>query len=82
MSQNAYILYIHVHTRLNNVHTSLYLQMYIHVYTMYIHIYTFSEMYIHVYSFPEMYMMCMYYSIVQTRHIHGSDMSVHVYARW
>ncbi len=29
-----------------------------------------------------MYMMCMYYSIVHTRHIHGSDMYIHVYARW
>ncbi len=29
-----------------------------------------------------MYKMCMYYSIVHTRLIHGSDMSVHVYARW
>ena len=28
-----------------------------------------------------MYMTCMYYSIVHTRHIHGSDMYIHVYAR-
>ncbi len=27
-------------------------------------------------------MMCMYYSIVHTRHIHGSDIYIHVYARW
>ncbi len=30
-------LYRHVHTRLNDVHTCLYISMYIHVYTMYIH---------------------------------------------
>jgi hypothetical protein len=29
-----------------------------------------------------MYTMCMYYSIVHTRHIHVSDLYVHVYARW
>ena len=29
-----------------------------------------------------MYMTRTYYSIVCTRHIHSTDMSVHVYARW
>jgi hypothetical protein len=29
-----------------------------------------------------MYTTCLDYSIVQTRRIHGSDMSVHLYARW
>ncbi len=82
-------LYKHVHTRLNDVHTWLYLSMYIHVYTMYIHVYKLTEMYIHVYKFPWMYVnvwtmykTCMYYSIVHTRLIHASDMYVHVYARW
>jgi hypothetical protein len=28
------------------------------------------------------YMIGMYYSIVHTYHIHGSDTYVHVYARW
>ncbi len=53
-------LYRHVHTRLDDVHTCLYISMYIHVYTMYIHVYTMyilhvyklTEMYIHVYKFP------------------------------
>ncbi len=27
-------------------------------------------------------MMCMYYSIVHTHHIHRSDMYIHFYARW
>jgi hypothetical protein len=39
-------LYKHVHTRLNNLHTCLYLSMYMHVYTMYIHVYKLTEMYI------------------------------------
>ena len=29
-----------------------------------------------------MYMICMYYSIVHTYHIHRSDMYVYIYARW
>ncbi len=75
-------LYKHVHTRLNNVHTCSYLFMYIHVYKlteMYIHAYKFPYMYAHVWT---MYMTCMYYTIVHIRLIHGSDMYVHVYARW
>ncbi len=67
----------------------LYFKIFVHVYTMYIHVYIFSELYVHVYTFHEkyahvwtMYMMCMYYSIVHTRQIHGSDMYINVYARW
>ncbi len=81
-------LNIHVHTRLNYVHTCLYFEMFRHVYNMCIHVYIFSELYVHVYTFHEkyvhvwtMYMMYMYCSIVHTRHIHGSDMYIHDYAR-
>ena len=39
---------------------------------------TFLEMYRHVCT---MYITCMYDRIVHTRHIHGTDISVHVYTR-
>ncbi len=56
--------------------------MYIHVYIysdLYVHVYTFHKHYVHVWT---MYMMCIYYSTVHTSHIHGSDMYIHVNARW
>ncbi len=72
-------MYIHVYT----------LECTYHVRTMYIHVYTFQDM-----SVPCMYMFvffnnCMYYvckltydSIVHSLYVHGTDMYVHVYARW
>ena len=54
---------------------------------MYIHVHKFTNLYIHVYTFHEkyehvctMYMIGLYYSMVYTYHIHGSDMYIHVYA--
>ncbi len=56
---------------------------------MYIHVYTFQDM-----SVPCMYMFvffnnCLYYvcqltydSIVHSLYVHGTDMYVHIYARW
>ncbi len=78
-------MYIHVWTTYIHVYTS---KCIYHVYTMYIHVYTCLEMYIHVYTCLEMYkhvcilyMTCTYYSIVRTRHIHGSDWIRHVCTR-
>ncbi len=56
-----------------------------HVHTMFIHVYTSAEMYIHVCTclcFSIIVCQLLYYSIVHTLYIHGTDMSVHVYARW
>ncbi len=60
---------------------------------MYMHVYTFLEMYAvymsilfcsctYVSELVTVYTIGMYYCIVHTYHIHGSDMYVHVYARW
>ncbi len=74
-------MYIHVYTTACTYH----------VHTMYIHVYTFAEMYMHVHVYYNsmffnncIYHVCqlLYYSIVHTLYIHGTDMSVHVYARW
>ncbi len=39
-------------------------------------------MYIHFQKCIYMSVPCTYYSIVDTLYIHGTDMYVHVYARW
>ena len=52
-------MFVHVHTRLNNVHTCLYLYCTYHVRTVYRRVYTFSELYKHVHT-------CLYIS----QHVH------------
>ncbi len=79
-------MYIYFWTMYVHVYTS---ECTYHVRTMYRRAYTFAEMYIqctYMYRHFEkcIYNVCpqTYYSIVYTRYIHGTDMSVHVYARW
>ncbi len=81
-------MYIHLWTMYIHVYTS---ECTYHVRTMYRRVYTFAEMFKHVHTW--IYISCFekciynvcpqtYYSIVYTRYIHGTDMSVHVNARW
>ncbi len=82
-------MYQHVHTRLNDVRTRLYHCLYIpctyHVHTcIYICRNAYTCMYISLFFNNCIYHVCqlLYYSIVHTLYKHGTDMSVHVYARW
>ncbi len=84
-------MYKHGHTRLNNVHTRLFHYLYVpctyYVHTcIYIHrnVHPLACMYMFMFFNNRIYHVCqpLYTSIVHTLHIHGSDMSVHVYARW
>ncbi len=65
-------MYKHVHTRLNDVCSLNNVDVCTIVYTMSVSVYNC------------IYHVCqpLYTSIVHTLYIHGSDMSVHVYARW
>ena len=72
-------MYIHVYT----------LECTYHVRTMYIHVYTFQDMsvpcmYMFVFFNNGMYYVCQltYDSTVHSLYVHGTDMYVHVYARW
>ena len=72
-----------------DVHTRLYIRMYIpctyHVYMcMYICRNVYTCMYMFMIFTTCIYHVCqlLYYSIVHTLYIHGTDVSVHVYARW
>ncbi len=65
MHWNIWTCIYHVHTCLYYFRTGL-------------HVYTFHIKNEHVWT---MYMICMYYSIVHTRHIHGSDLYSSVYTR-
>ncbi len=82
-------MYKHVQTRLNDVRTRSYLYLYVpctyHVHTcIYIYRNVHTCMYMFMFSNNCIYHVCqpLYTSIVYTLYIHGSDMSVHVYARW
>jgi hypothetical protein len=82
-------MYKHVHTRLNDVRTRLYHYLYVpctyHVHTcIYIYRNVHTCMYMFMFFNNCIYHVCqpLYTSMVHTLYIHGSDMSVHVYARW
>ncbi len=82
-------MYKHVRTRLKDVRTRLYHYLYVpctyHVHTC---IYAYRNVHTCMYMFMFfnncIYHVCqpLYTSIVHTLYIHGSDMSVHLYARW
>ncbi len=78
-------MYIHVCTCL--VYTmSVYTNICIYQILVYIHVCTCMYMYVHVYDFANIYIYhgckLLYYSIVHRLYIHGTEMSVHVYAMW
>ena len=81
--------HVTVHTRLNDVRTRSYHYLYIpctyHVHTcIYIYRNIRKCMYMFMFFNNCIYHVCqpLYTSIVHKLYIHGSDMSVHVYARW
>ena len=83
---NSMNMYIHVWTMYIHVYTS---ECTYHVRTMYIHVYTFQDMsvpcmYMFVFFNNGMYYVCQltYDSTVHSLYVHGTDMYVHVYARW
>ena len=83
---NSMNMYIHVWTMYIHVYT---LECTYHVRTMYIHVYKFWDMsipcmYMFVFFNNGMYYVCQltYDSTVHSLYVHGTDMYVHVYARW